>query len=83
MAFATSATLDPAGTNAFSSLAATQQAGASQLYYVLAGRLSAVNANVRLNRGHPKVFLLGDLVSRAGQKEWGIYGQDSWRVVAT
>ena len=80
MAFATSATLDPAGTNAFSSLAATQQAGASQLYYVLAGRLSAVNANVRLNEDTLKYSYLGDLVSRAGQKEWGIYGQDSWRV---
>jgi hypothetical protein len=77
---ATSATLDPAGTNAFSSLAATQQAGASQLYYVLAGRLSAVNANVRLNEDTLKYSYLGDLESRAGQKEWGIYGQDSWRV---
>ena len=59
MAFATSATLDPAGTNAFSSLAATQQAGASQLYYVLAGRLSAVNANVRLNEDTLKYSYFG------------------------
>jgi hypothetical protein len=59
ISFATSATLDPAGTQAFSSLAATQQANASQLYYVLAGRLNAVNANAPSQRRHPKVFFHG------------------------
>lgn len=80
ISFATSATLDPAGTNAFSSLSATQQAGAAQLYYVLSGRLSAVNANVRLDENTLKYSYLGDLQSRAGQKEYGIFGQDSWRI---
>lgn len=79
-AFATSQTLDPGGFAAFSGLPATQQAGAAQLYNVLAGRLSAVNANARLNEDTLKYSFLGDLESRAGQKEYGIYAQDSWRL---
>jgi hypothetical protein len=82
--FTTSATLDPAGTNAFNTTAnplpATQQAAAAQLYYVLAGRLTAVNANARLNEETLQYKYLGDLQSRAGQKEWGLYVQDTWRL---
>src|SRR5258705_2767061 len=78
--FTTSQTLDPVGFSAFSSLPATQQGVASQLYYLLAGRLAAVNANARLNEDTLKYSYLGDLESRAGKKEYGIYGQDSWRI---
>lgn len=78
--FSTSSTLDAPGFNAFSSLPATQQGVASQLYYLLAGRITAINANARLNEETLKYSYLGDLQSRAGQKEWGIYGQDSWRI---
>ncbi|HZJ45422.1 MAG TPA: TonB-dependent receptor [Pyrinomonadaceae bacterium] len=78
--FTTSSTLDTTGFNAFSSLAATQQGVASQLYYLLAGRLTAVNANARLNEDTLKYSYLGDLESRAGQKEYGLYAQDSWRI---
>jgi hypothetical protein len=80
ISFATSSTLDPNGFAAFSALPATQQAVASQLYYVLAGRLSAINANARLDENTLKYSYLGDLQSRAGQKEYGLYGQDSWRI---
>jgi Carboxypeptidase regulatory-like domain/TonB dependent receptor len=78
--FSTSQTLDPGGFNAFSGLPATQQAGAAQLYYLLSGRLTAVNANARLDEDTLKYTFLGDLKSRAGQKEYGIYAQDSWRL---
>src|SRR4030095_10472355 len=78
--FTTNATLDPTGFSAFSSLPATQQAGAAQLYYLLAGRMSALNANARLDEDTLKYSYLGDLQTRAGQKEYGLYVQDSWRV---
>src|SRR5215217_6846707 len=78
--FTISQTLDPVGFNAFSGLAATQQSGAAQLYYLLSGRLTAVNANARLSEDTLKYTFLGDLESRAGQKEYGVYAQDSWRL---
>ncbi|HEV8426837.1 MAG TPA: TonB-dependent receptor [Pyrinomonadaceae bacterium] len=78
--FTTSQTLDPGGFDAFSGLPATQQGGAAQLYYLLSGRLTAVNANARLNEDTLKYSFLGDLESRAGQKEYGIFAQDSWRL---
>src|SRR4029078_5181360 len=75
ISFATSSTLDPAGFNAFGLLPATQQGEAAQLYYLLAGRLNQVGANVRLDESG-KYNYLGSLISRAGQKEYGLYGQD-------
>ena len=73
---------DTAGFAAFSPIgaSATVQSGAAQLYYLLSGRLSAVNANARLNEDTLKYSYLGDLESRAGQKEYGVYAQDSWRL---
>jgi Carboxypeptidase regulatory-like domain len=80
-AFVPSSTLDPAGFNAFSSLAgAGQQGGAANLYAVLSGRLSAVNANARLDEESLKYTFLGSLISRAQSSEMGFYVQDSWRV---
>jgi hypothetical protein len=76
--FATS-TLDSATTNAFSTLPSAAQAGAAQLYAVLAGRLTAINATTRLSEVTNKYTYLGDLVSRAKSLEWGLFGQDSWR----
>ncbi|HEX7332873.1 MAG TPA: TonB-dependent receptor [Pyrinomonadaceae bacterium] len=78
--FTTSQNLDPGGFGAFSGLPATQQAGAAQLYYLLSGRLTAVNANARLDEDTLKYTFLGDLQSRVSQKEYGIYAQDSWRL---
>ncbi|HEU0252154.1 MAG TPA: TonB-dependent receptor [Pyrinomonadaceae bacterium] len=77
--FSTSQTLDPNGFAVFTGLG-NAQAGAAQLYYLLSGRMTALNANARLNEDTLKYSYLGDLESRAGQKEYGIYGQDSWRV---
>ena len=82
-AFVPSSTLDPAGFNAFSSLnfaGNAVQTGAASLYAVLAGRLSAINANARLSEDTLKYTYLGDLTSRAQSTEWGIFAQDSWRI---
>ena len=77
--FTTSSTLDPAPVNAFNFLPATQQAGAAQLYGVLSGRLTALNATSRLSETSNQYTYLGSLISRAKSFEWGVFGQDSWR----
>jgi hypothetical protein len=46
---------------------------------VLAGRMTALNANARLDEDTNKYSYLGSLISRAHSLEWGVYGQDSWR----
>lgn len=79
VAFSTSATLDPAPVTAFNFLPATQQAGAAQLYALLSGRMSALNANAQLSEDDNKYTYLGPLISRAHSLEWGIFAQDSWR----
>ena len=80
--FTTDQNRDAAGFGAFSPIGAgaTVQGGAAQLYYLLSGRMTALNANARLNEDTLKYSYLGDLESRAGQKEYGIYAQDSWRL---
>lgn len=75
----TTSTLDPATTNAFSTLPSAAQAAAAQLYAVLAGRMTAFNSNARLSETTNRYTWLGDLISRAHSLEWGAYGQDSWR----
>jgi len=80
-AFVPSSTLDTAGTNAFSPLqSAGVQAGAASLYSVLSGRLSAINANARLDEDTLKYSYLGSLISRAQSTEGGVFGQDTWRI---
>lgn len=78
--FSTSSTLDPTPVNAFSFLPATQQTGASQLYALLSGRLTSVTANARLDEETNKYSYLGSQILRAKNMEWGIFGQDTWRV---
>ena len=77
--FTTNSTLDPTGFNAFSSLPAAQQAGAAQLYYLLSGRLTAVNANARLDETTNQYSFLGKIDNRAQQIEHGLFAQDTWR----
>lgn len=80
-AFVPSSTLDPAGFNAFAPLqSAGVQSGAANLYAVLAGRLSAINSNARLNEDTLQYSFLGSLISRAQSTEGGVYGQDAWRI---
>ena len=76
----TNTTLDPAPVNAFGFLPATQQTGASQLYALLAGRMTALNANARLDENTNKYSYLGSQILRAKNLEWGLFTQDSWRL---
>ncbi len=80
VSFAISTTLDTAPITAFQSLPAAQVNGAAQLYSVLAGRMTALNANARLDEDTNRYSYLGSLISRAHSLEWGAYGQDSWRI---
>jgi hypothetical protein len=79
VAFTTNSSLDPAPVNAFSFLPGTQQAGASQLYALLSGRITAFNGNSRLSEDNNQYTYLGPLISRAHSLEWGVFGQDNWR----
>ena len=78
--FSTSSTLDPVPVNAFSFLPATQQGGASQLYALLSGRLTSITANARLDENTNKYSYLGSQILRAKNLEWGVFGQDTWRL---
>ena len=78
--FSTSSTLDPTPVNAFSFLPATQQGGAAQLYALLSGRLTAVNANARLDENTNKYSYLGSQILRANNLEYGVFAQDTWRI---
>ena len=82
--FGISSTLagDAAAFAAFSSLQPTvsQQAAAAALYATLAGRISSITRNARLNEETNRYTLQGDLISRAQQSEYGIYAQDTWRI---
>lgn len=82
--FGISSTLagDASAFAAFSSLQPTvsQQAAAAALYATLAGRISSITRNARLSEETDKYTLQGPLISRAQQTEYGIYGQDTWRI---
>jgi hypothetical protein len=77
--FSTSSSLDPTPVNAFNFLPATQQGVAAQLYALLSGRMTALNATSRLSETNNQYTYLGSLISRAKSFEWGVFGQDSWR----
>ncbi|HYK19945.1 MAG TPA: hypothetical protein VEV42_04380, partial [Pyrinomonadaceae bacterium] len=78
--FSTSSTLDPAPVNAFSFLPGTQQGEAAQLYALLSGRMTALNANARLDENTSKYSYLGSQILRANNLEWGTFAQDTWRL---
>ena len=84
VAFGISSTLaaDAAVFNAFSPLNATvgQQAAAATFYAGLVGRISSITRQQALSETNGQYTLQGDVVTRAQQTEWGIYGQDAWRV---
>lgn len=78
--FGVSSTLDPVAFGAFTSLPTANQGVAAQLYATLSGRVSAVGANAYLDENTGKLVYQGNLISRASQTEYGIFGQDTWRV---
>jgi hypothetical protein len=52
---------------------------ARNLYAVLTGRVTAINANAVLNEKNDQYQYLGASVRRFRQREWGFFAQDSWR----
>jgi hypothetical protein len=53
---------------------------AQNLYALVTGRVTSVAANAYLNETTGKLAYLGSFVNRFRQNEYGIFGQDSWRV---
>jgi hypothetical protein len=52
---------------------------AANIYAVLTGHVTAINANARLNEETGKYEYLGIGVQRGRQRELGFFAQDSWR----
>jgi len=53
---------------------------ARNLYAILTGRVTAINANARLDENTGQFVYLGNAFERSHQKEFGFFAQDSWRV---
>ena len=74
---------DPANamftTTNFQGASSTDLTNARNLYAVLTGRVTAINANVRLDEKTGKYVYLGTAFERARQKEAGFFAQESWR----
>jgi hypothetical protein len=53
---------------------------AASIYAVLTGRVTAINANARLDEKTGQYVYLGVGTQRGRQRELGIFAQDSWRM---
>src|SRR5262245_28711224 len=77
-------TNDPANamftTANFPNASATDLNNARALYAILTGRVTAINANARLVEEKGQYVYLGNAFERGRQREWGFFGQDSWRM---
>jgi carboxypeptidase family protein len=76
---------DPANTAMFNTTnfqgaGTTDLNNARALYAVLTGRVTAINANARLDEETGQYVYLGPAFERSHQKEFGFFAQDSWRV---
>ncbi len=63
----------------FPGSAAADRTRAANLYAVLTGHVTAINANARLSEDDGQYTFLGPLTQRARQREIGFFAQDSWR----
>lgn len=79
LTFGLTAATDP-GFNAFSSIPTSSQANARALYALLTGRLTAINFNAKLDENTRKYSLDSFAVTRNQQYEYGLFGQDAWRL---
>ncbi|HEU0175810.1 MAG TPA: TonB-dependent receptor [Blastocatellia bacterium] len=75
---------DPANTAMFKDAffpgaGSTDLNNARQLYAILTGRVTAINANARLDEETGQFVYLGNAFERSHQKEFGFFAQDSWR----
>jgi hypothetical protein len=77
-------TTDPANamftTANFPGASSTDLNNARGIYAVLTGRITAINANARLDEASGKYVYLGTGIERSRQKELGLFAEDSWRV---
>jgi len=58
----------------------TNMADARNMYAVLTGRVTAINANAQLDEDGSKYVYIGPNVQRFRERESGVYLQDSWRL---
>ncbi|MGH9834362.1 MAG: carboxypeptidase regulatory-like domain-containing protein, partial [Blastocatellia bacterium] len=76
-------TNDPANamfvTANFPGAAAADVTRAAGIYAALTGRVTAINANARLDEKTGKYVYLGVGTQRGRQRELGVFAQDSWR----
>ncbi len=77
------ATGDPAiamfTTANFPGASTTNLNAAAGIYATLTGRITAISANAVLDEKTSKYGYQADQVRRGRQREWGFFGQDSWR----
>src|SRR5262245_35138814 len=66
-------------TTNFPQASGTNLTNAQNLYAVLTGRVTAINADAVLDEKTNQYKYLADLVRRGRQREWGFFAQDSWR----
>ena len=59
---------------------AAQLTQAQNLYAFLTGRMSAINADARLNENTGEYEYIGLGIQRSAMKETGVFVQDSWRI---
>jgi hypothetical protein len=79
LTFGLSAATDP-GLSAFNSIPSSFQANARALYALLTGRLTAINFNAKLDENTKTYSLNSFAITRNQQYEYGLFGQDAWRV---
>ena len=63
----------------FPGSSAADRTRAQNLYAVLTGRVTSVNANAYLDEETNNYTYLGRFVERIRQREFGLFAQDSWR----
>ena len=63
----------------FPGASGTNLTEAQNLYAVLTGRVTAINATASLDETTSKYAYLGRAIQRTEQRELGFFGQDSWR----
>ncbi len=75
---------DPANamfnTTNFPGASNTDLTNARGIYAALTGRITAINANARLDEKTGQYVYLGTAFERSRQKEFGVFAQDSWRM---
>ena len=64
----------------FQGASSTDITNARNIYAVLTGRVTAINATARLVEENGKYVYLGNAFERSRQREIGFFGQDAWRI---